>query len=100
MSHSIVIRSIITEKSIDRTKDQLYTFEVDRTATKNQIKKHIETLFNVNVLSVKKHRRVGKTKRVGRKRVMKKTKGYTFAIVKLKKDQRIDLFTISPEENK
>jgi len=52
MSQTILVKPIITEKSIDRVHDQLYTFEVDKGANKHQIKEAVEKLFSVNVRSV------------------------------------------------
>nr|BCA78184.1 ribosomal protein L23 [Astrephomene gubernaculifera] len=47
---------VITEKTyIALFKNRQYTFDVDLRLTKPQIKKMCETLFNVNVISVKTH---------------------------------------------
>ena len=43
-----------------------YTFEVDRKATKTEIKAAVEELFNVKVLSVNVINGLKKEKRVGR----------------------------------
>ena len=57
----------LTEKSINLYGDRQYTFIVDRTLTKTQIKFIIENIFNVNIIKVNtailpnKKRRVGKS---------------------------------------
>ena len=51
----IIIKPIITEKSSNGLTDGKYTFKVAKKATKVQIAKAVETLFNVKV----KEKRVG-----------------------------------------
>jgi large subunit ribosomal protein L23 len=66
----------LTEKSINLYNDRQYTFIVDRSLTKTQIKYAVEKIFNVNIISVNtcilpiKNRRVGKF--VGKKTRYKK----------------------------
>ena len=51
--YEILKRPIITEKSnFQHSELQQYAFEVDRAATKKQIKQAVETLFNVTVEKV------------------------------------------------
>lgn len=65
--HSIIRYPSITEKNTAlRTSQNKYVFEVDPKASKPQIKKAVETLFNVKVLSVNTMVVKGKLKRVGR----------------------------------
>jgi len=81
----------LTEKSINLYGDRQYTFIVDRSLTKTQIKFIIENIFNVKIIRVNtailpsKKRRVGKS--IGDRSVYKK------AYVKLKEGDTInDLF--------
>jgi large subunit ribosomal protein L23 len=65
--HSIIRYPSVTEKNTAlRSSQNKYVFEVDPKATKPQIKKAIEVLFNVKVLSVNTMVVKGKLKRVGR----------------------------------
>ena len=48
----IIIAPVITEKSNDGLNEGKYTFEVNRKATKIDIKNAVEKLFNVKVLKV------------------------------------------------
>ena len=48
----IILRPVISEKSMDQTTRQKYTFAVRETANKLQIKSAVEELFSVTVLSV------------------------------------------------
>ncbi len=48
----IVLRPVISEKSMDQTQRSKYTFAVHDDANKLQIKEAVETLFKVTVLDV------------------------------------------------
>jgi large subunit ribosomal protein L23 len=65
--HSIIRYPSITEKNTTlRTAQNKFVFEVAPAATKPQIKKAVEKLFNVTVLSVNTIVVKGKMKRQGR----------------------------------
>ena len=51
-AQDIIIRPVITEKSMDLTADKKYTFKVAKTATKPEIAKAVETMFGVKVEKV------------------------------------------------
>lgn len=89
-AHQIIIRPLITEKNTNLMQFNKYSFEVDRNATKPQIKRAIEEIFNVRVTAVHTMNVRGKLRRRGRQY------GYTAdwkkAIVTLADGDRIDLF--------
>lgn len=91
----IIKRPIITEKTSNLAKENQYVFEVEKEATKGKIKKEVEEMFGVDVLSVKIIRIPEKRRRLGR--ISGWRKGYKKAIVKIKEGQKID---ISPEYEK
>ena len=65
--HSVIRYPSVTEKNTAlRSGQNKYVFKVDPKATKPQIKKAVETLFNVKVLMVNTMVVKGKLKRVGR----------------------------------
>ncbi len=64
--YDIIIRPVLTEKSYDGMADKKYAFEVAIGANKTEIKKAIETIFDVKVESVNTMRIEGKLKRQGR----------------------------------
>jgi large subunit ribosomal protein L23 len=65
--HSIIRYPSITEKNTTlRTSQNKYVFEVAPNATKPQIKKAVEMLFKVTVLSVNTIVVKGKKKRMGK----------------------------------
>lgn len=61
----VIIKPCITEKSTIETEQGKYTFVVDRRATKTEIKKAVEQLFQVKVLKVNTLNYEGKEKRMG-----------------------------------
>ncbi len=61
----IIVKPIITEKSNAGLQTGKYTFKVAKKATKVDIAKAVETLFNVKVVSVNTMMVKGKEKRVG-----------------------------------
>ena len=61
----IIIAPVVTEKSNDELQEGKYTFEVNRKATKVEIAKAVEKLFEVRVLKVNTMNVNGKKKRVG-----------------------------------
>jgi large subunit ribosomal protein L23 len=75
--YRILKRPLVTEKGYKlRQENNVYTFEVDRKATKSEIKKAVEELFSVQVLDVHTVLVRGKLKRwrmqVGKRRNWKK----------------------------
>ena len=65
IAEEIIIKPIITEKSSDDMQDGKYTFRVNKNATKVEIAKAVEKLFEVKVLKVNTISVRGKQKRVG-----------------------------------
>ncbi len=63
----VIRRPLITEKStIERELQNIVTFEVDPRANKAEIRRAVETLFDVQVLEVRTSAVKGKKRRVGR----------------------------------
>jgi large subunit ribosomal protein L23 len=86
----IIIKPVVTEKSMDLLADNKYTFIVDKKANKTEIKNAIEHIFKVEVAKVYTMNIKGKPKRMGRfegKRPDRKK-----AVVALKAGQKIRLF--------
>ncbi len=95
MKPYIVKKPVVTEKSLMlANQDNIYTFEVARTANKHQIKETIEKLFGVDVLAIRtiNHHRVRKT--TGRKRLPTMVAPTKKALVTVKKGQKIELFDL------
>lgn len=88
--YQIIIRPLITEKNTNWMMLNKYSFEVDRFATKPQIKRAIESIFNVNVTKVHTMNVRGKKRRRGRD--FGYTRDWKKAIVTLAEGDRIELF--------
>ncbi len=90
-SYQVVRRPLITEKATMQAEyHNAYTFAVNRLATKTEIKKAIEELFEVKVENVRTQNIKSVSKRFRFK--VGKTKNWKKAVVKLKPDYRIDFF--------
>ena len=61
----VIIRPVITEHSYDAMENNVYTFEVAKTANKIEIAKAIEEIFGVKVAKVNTLNMQGKAKRMG-----------------------------------
>lgn len=79
LPEEIIIKPIITEKSNDGVQSGKYTFKVNKKATKVDIRRAVEKLFDVKVLNVNTMTVKGKQKRVGR--YVGKTSDWKKAIV-------------------
>lgn len=92
--YDILRRPIITEKSsFQSSKLNQYVFEVDRKATKAQIKNAIEKLFSVTVLRVNVINVPAKrTRRARSRRLLVRRISYKKAIVTLAAGDTIDVF--------
>ncbi len=82
----IVIKPIITERSMDALQTGKYTFKVDKNANKIEIANAVEKLFDVEVAKVNTMNCIGRTKRVGR--FVGKKADWKKAIVTLKADSK------------
>ena len=91
--YDVIIKPVISEKSMDDAQNRKYTFKVAVDANKTQVKLAVEEIFGVEVAKVNIMNVKGKFKRVG------KFGGYTNkrrkAIVKLATDSKeIEIFDI------
>ena len=66
IAHDIIIRPIITEKSMAGAVNKVYTFEVAKTANKIEIAKACEEVFKVKVAKVNTLNVRGQFRRQGR----------------------------------
>jgi len=64
--HDIIIKPLITEKTMDMQQQKKYTFVVDKRSNKTEIKNALESIFGVEVAKVNTVNMRGKMKRMGR----------------------------------
>ncbi|MBF0226649.1 MAG: 50S ribosomal protein L23 [Desulfobacterales bacterium] len=91
INYDIIKRPINTEKTnLLKEISNKICVEVKKDANRIEIKKAMESLFNVKVLSVKTISVKGKTKRRGR--ILGKRRDFKKAIIGLMPGERIDFF--------
>ncbi len=89
--YQVIKRPLITENAVDKhEKANTYVFEVHPDANKIQIRKAVEKLFDVKVLSVNTARVHGKRRRFGR--AVAEHPDWKKAYVKLAEGAAIELF--------
>lgn len=91
---TIIIKPVITEKSLSDAQKGIFTFVVSKEAAKPRIKKEIEDLFKVHVVRISTSVRKGKTKRVGKLRREVRRPSVKIAFVQLKESEKIDFFEV------
>ena len=88
--YDVIIKPVISEKSMDDAQNKKYTFKVATDANKTEVKKAVEEIFGVEVAKVNIMNVVEKQKRMGR------SVGYRpdwkKAIVTLEGDKTIEFF--------
>ena len=89
-SYSMVKEPHISEKATLLGEKHKYTFRVASNANKPEIKKSVEGIYGVNVLSVNIIKVPKKKRRIGRSEGFKK--GYAKAVVTIKEGQKIEIF--------
>lgn len=92
--YEILRRPLVTEKSNYQSgRLSQYTFEVAKSATKTQVKDAVESLFDVDVLSVNMMNSAAKRGRRARsRRLLVRRPGYKKAVVTLAAGQTLDIF--------
>lgn len=94
----VLIRPLITEKSMAEAAKKRYTFVVARKATKGEIKKAVEEQFKVNVLSLKTMIMKPKKVKGGKRRVEVKKNPWKKALVELPAEQKIEIFEVGEKK--
>ncbi len=100
--YHVIVRPLVTEKGTHQStlshpetnwkvaRGGSYTFEVHPEATKTEIKRAIERIYNVEVLSVRTSNRLGKQRRY--RMTFGETRSWKKAVVVLNPGFHIDLF--------
>lgn len=91
-NYEIIVRPLITEKTMKLVEEGKYTFEVKQGANKVEVKKAVEELFKVEVTAVNMMNTLRKRRRVGKYEGLRPS--VQKAIVTLAKGQKLDVFEI------
>jgi large subunit ribosomal protein L23 len=94
-SEHIILKPILTEKSLVAHAVGKYTFLVSRQSSKFQIAKAFETVFGVKPLNVNTNTIKGKQKTDWKKRLPIKKPDEKMAIITIPKDKKIELLNLS-----
>jgi large subunit ribosomal protein L23 len=89
-ARDVIIRPVVSEKSYAGIEANTYTFLVDKRSNKTEIKEAVQTIWNVQVTSVRTLNRKGKVKR--RRFTKGKRPDEKRAIVTLAEGDRIEIF--------
>ena len=89
--YQVILRPLVTEKGVHRaTRQNQYAFEINTLATKDDVRRAVEDLFEVTVVKVRTQNRNGKPRR--HKFRYGCTKRWKKALVTLDPEHRIDFF--------
>ncbi len=92
---TVLLKPLVTEKSMHKAGEGKYTFIVARFARKQAIKEAIEKKFSVHIVSIMTSVVKGKTKRTGQKRIEVKNSPFKKATVGLLSGEKIGLFEVA-----
>ena len=88
----VLVRPIITEKSMTGTNSGRYTFAVAKAATKQEIAQAVAESFKVDVVAVNTITVKGKVRKVGKR--LGKQSDWKKAVVTLAEGQRIERYFV------
>ena len=91
-TYDILVRPLITEKTMKLVEEGKYTFEVKQGSNKVEVKKAVEELFKVEVTAVNMMNTLRKKRRVGKYEGLRPA--VQKAIVTLDEGQKLDVFEI------
>ena len=90
-SHQVILRPLVTEKGMHASERfNAYSFEIHPLATKHDVKRAVEELWEVRVGEVRTQNRKGKIRR--QRMALGRTRNWKKAIVKLHDEDRIAFF--------
>lgn len=91
--YDVIRRPMVTEKSnYQSSKLRQYTFEVDKNATRTQVKDAIEILFDVKVVRVNILNTAAKRSRRRNRRLLVRDPGFKKAVVTLAEGSTLEIF--------
>ncbi|MCR4963173.1 MAG: 50S ribosomal protein L23 [Firmicutes bacterium] len=88
---TVLIKPLVSEKSMSMMEENKYSFLVDKAANKIEIKHAVESMFNVKVCNVTTRINKGKFKRMGR--YLGKRSDTKRAVVTLAEGDKIEIFS-------
>lgn len=92
--NNLLIKPVITEKSLREAAKGKYTFVVQKNANKTYISQVVASVFGVKPVAIKTVIVKGEFKRKGKLRLLSQESSWKKAIVQLAPGQKIELFDI------
>ncbi len=89
--HTVLIKPMVSEKSLELMENNKYSFIVDKSANKIEIKHAVEAAFNVHVTDVTTRNRIGKIRTMGRYKG--KRPDTKRAVVTIAAGEKIEIFS-------
>ena len=93
-ARDVIVKPVVSEKSYTLLEENVYTFEVAKSASKPEIRDAVESIFDVKVLKVNTLNRDGKRKRNRRMPTFGKRPDVTRAYITLAEGDSIELFEV------
>ena len=93
-ARDVIVKPVVSEKSYALLEENVYTFEVARTASKPEIRDAVESIFDVSVLKVNTLNRDGKRRRNRRTGTWGSRPDVKRAYVTLVEGDTIELFEV------
>ena len=91
-ARDVIVKPVVSEKSYTLLEENVYTFEVAKSASKPEIRDAVESIFDVKVLKVNTLNRAGKRKRNRRMPTVGKRPDVKRAYSTLAEGDSIELF--------
>lgn len=98
--NTVLLKPLITEKSLSLAGRGWYTFVVEKDSKKREIITAVNSLFKVHATEVRTAIFKTENIRSGKKKLPGKSKSWKKAMLKLKPDEKIDLFTVEQAPKK
>ena len=86
----VLVKQLVTEKASENQGQGKFTFIVNKSATKVDVKNAIKSLYGVDVAKVNMHIVQGKSRQIGRGWEYEKRPKTKRAIITLKEGQKLD----------
>ena len=93
-ARDVIVKPVVSEKSYALLEENVYTFEVAKSASKPEIRDAVESIFDVTVLKVNTLNRDGKRKRNRRTPTFGKRPDVKRAYITLAEGDSIELFEV------
>ena len=93
-ARDVIVKPVVSEKSYTLLEENVYTFEVAKSASKPEMRVAVEWIFDVKVLKVNTLNRAGKRKRNRRMPTFGKRPDVKRAYITLAEGDSIELFEV------